>query len=102
MDAFNTFVFVVVIPEFAVASEFPRDEDALSTFVLVLVTLVLTVESVEPRELDAPKTVPLTVWIWLESELEAPRTKLFVPVMPERIDEVAVPIRVSVLVLMLV
>lgn len=51
----------MVIPEFAVAKEFPRDDDALSTFVLVLVTLVLTVESVFPRDDDAPKTVPLTV-----------------------------------------
>ena len=54
-------MFVVVIPLFAVAKEFPREEEALSTLVLVLVTLVLTVESVEPRDEDAPKTVPLTV-----------------------------------------
>lgn len=51
---------VVVIEAFAVAKEFPREDDALSTFVLVLVTLVLTPAIEEPRDDDAPKTVPLT------------------------------------------
>lgn len=51
----------MVIPEFAVAKEFPSEDDALSTLVLVLVTLVLT-EAIElPRDEDAPRTDPLTV-----------------------------------------
>lgn len=54
-------MFVVVIPEFAVANEEPREEEALSTLVLVLVTLVLTPAIDEPKDVEAPKTVPLTV-----------------------------------------
>ncbi len=54
---------MVVIPLFAVAKEFPSEDDALSTLVLVLVTLVLTPAIEEPRDDDAPKTVPLTVVI---------------------------------------
>ena len=111
---------MVVIPALAVARDAPRDDDALSmlaplavtrvpkvldadkTEALVFVTLVLTVESVEPKDEDAPSTVPLTVVIWLDSEVDAPVTKLLVPVIAERMDDVAVPIRVSVLALTLV
>lgn len=102
LDAFKTFVLVVVIPELAVAIDDPSEDDALSTEVLVLVTFVLTPAIELPSDDDAPSTVPLTVEIWLESELDAPRTKLLVPVIAERIDEVAVAIRESVLAFMLV
>ena len=102
MDAERTLVFVVVMPALAVERDAPRDEDALSTFVFVLVIVVLTPAIDEPKDEDAPSTVPLTVVIWLESEVDAPVTKLLVPVIAERMDDVAVPIRVSVLVLTLV
>ena len=101
MEALRTLVLVVVIPVLAVVRDAPSEDDALRTFVLVFVTLVLTVESVEPKDEDAPSTVPLTVVIWLDSEVDAPVTKLLVPVIAERMDDVAVPIRVSVLALTL-
>lgn len=61
VEAFNTFVFVVVILVLAVAREAPRDVEAFEMLVLVVLTLVPTVASVAPREVDA---LPTTVFVF--------------------------------------
>ena len=53
VEAFNTFVFVVLIFVLAVASELPSDVDAFVMFVLAVFTFVATEAIEAPSELLA-------------------------------------------------
>ena len=53
VEAFNTFVFVVLIFVLAVVSELPSEVDALPTVVFTLDTFELTAANVAPNEVEA-------------------------------------------------
>ena len=53
VEAFNTFVFVVLMLVFAVANELPRLVEALPTVVFTPDTFELTATNVAPNEVEA-------------------------------------------------